>query len=127
MSAPSVAVIGASNDRTKFGNKAVRAYRDSGFQVDPINPNASEVEGLPAFATVNDVLSDRLDRVSFYVPPKVVLAVLDQIANQAVGEVWLNPGTDTAEVVQKAEALGLNVVQGCSIVGLGLNPGQYGS
>lgn len=125
MPVPSVAVIGASNDQTKFGNKAVRAYRDSGFQVYPINPNETEVEGLPAFATVQDVPVDHLDRVSFYVPPKVVLSILDQVATQDVGEVWLNPGTDTAEVIAKAETLGLNVVQGCSIVGLGLNPGQY--
>lgn len=125
MSAPSVAVIGASNDRSKFGNKAVRAYLDSGFQVYPINLNETRVEGLPAFAALKDVPVHRLDRVSFYVPPSVVLKVLDQIKSQDVGEVWLNPGTDTSEVIEKAEALGLNVVQGCSIAGLGRTPGAY--
>jgi predicted CoA-binding protein len=41
-----VAVIGASNDRHKFGNRAVRAYQQQGYTVIPINPHETTVEGL---------------------------------------------------------------------------------
>ena len=50
-----VAVIGASSDPRKFGNRAVRAFRRQGYTVIPINPNESQVEGLKTYASVLDV------------------------------------------------------------------------
>src|SRR5437588_8749428 len=116
MSRPTVAVVGASTQRAKFGNKSVRAHQLSGFDVYPINLHADRIEGLPAYRSLDDLPLDRLDRVSLYVPPEAGLAVLDQVARKSVGEVWLNPGADGPEVVAKAKALGLNVIRGCSIV-----------
>lgn len=117
----SVAVIGASTDRSKFGNKAVRAYAQQGFTVWPVNPKEPVVEGLPAFASVADV-PGRPDLVSVYLPPPVVLKVLPAIAAKGCDELWLNPGTESPEVLAEAERLGLNVVQACSIVGVGVSP-----
>jgi len=51
----SVAIIGASADQSKFGNKAVRAFQQQGYEVYPVNPKATEIEGLPAFASIRDV------------------------------------------------------------------------
>jgi predicted CoA-binding protein len=121
-SPPSVAVVGASTDRSKFGNKAVRAHRGAGFRVYPVHPNAGRVEGLRAYASLDDLPVDRLDRVSLYVPPAVGLGVLEQAARKEVGEIWLNPGADAPEVVARARALGLNVVQACSILAAGVHP-----
>jgi len=56
--------------------------------------------------------------VSFYVPPEIGLPLLDQVARKQVGEVWLNPGADAPEVVNRARELGLNVVQACSLTAL---------
>ncbi len=117
----SVAVIGASTDRSKFGNKAVRAYAQQGFTVWPVNPKEPIVEGLPAFASIADVPA-RPDLVSVYLPPPVVLKVLPAIAAKGCDELWLNPGTESPEVLAEAERLGLNVVQACSIVGIGVSP-----
>jgi len=50
-----VAVIGASNDRNKYGNKALRAFVQHGYTVYPVNPNETEIEGLPAFKTISDI------------------------------------------------------------------------
>src|SRR3954447_26927987 len=74
---PRVAIVGASTDREKYGNKAVRAFRRAGYDVFPINPKAGQVEGLRAFASLDDLPVGRLERVSFYVPPAVGLGVLD--------------------------------------------------
>jgi predicted CoA-binding protein len=122
---PTVAVIGASTDRSKYGNKAVRAFRNQGWEVYPVNPGASEVEGIPAYAGVEMIPVKRLDRASLYVPPRVGLGIIDVLAKMDVGEVWLNPGTASPELVDRAETLGLNVIQDCSILAIGENPGDY--
>ena len=46
MSVRTVAIVGASADRRKFGNKAVRAYLRQGWKVYPVNPNRDEIEGI---------------------------------------------------------------------------------
>jgi predicted CoA-binding protein len=118
-----VAVIGASADRSKFGNKAVRAYKQRGYRVFPVNPKITELEGLPAFPSIS-AIPERPNLVSVYVPPPVLLKILSEIAGKGCDELWLNPGTESPEVLAEAERLGLNVIQACSIVGVGLSPDQ---
>ena len=119
----SVAIIGASNNRGKYGNKAVRAFKQQGYVVYPVNPNESEIEGLRAFRSVSD-LPERPEMVSVYVPPKILLSLLPEIAAKGCDELWLNPGTESDEVLAEAERLGLNVIQACSIVGVGMSPSR---
>jgi predicted CoA-binding protein len=122
---PTVAVVGAGSDRRKFGNKAVRAYLRAGYEVFPIHPTETQVEGVPAYRSVADVPRDRLDRVAVYLPPAVGLKVLDEIAAKPATDVYLNPGADAPEVVEKARRLGLNVVTGCAIVAVGASPAMF--
>jgi hypothetical protein len=117
----SVAIIGASSDRSKYGNKAVRAFVRQGYTVYPVNPKESQIEGLTVYSTIEQV-PERPDRVSVYVPPGVLLKLLPGIAARGCGELWLNPGTESPEVLAEAERLGLNVVQACSILGVGVSP-----
>jgi predicted CoA-binding protein len=79
------------------------------------------VEGIPAFGSILQV-PVRPDLISVYVPPPELLKILPDIAVKGCDELWLNPGTESAEVLTEAERLGLNVVQACSIVGVGVNP-----
>jgi uncharacterized protein len=116
-----VAIIGASADRSKFGNKAVRAFKQAGHQVFPVNPKATELEGLAVFSSIS-AIPVRPNLVSVYLPPPVLLRVLPEIAAKGCDELWLNPGTESPEVLAEADRLGLNVIQACSIVGLGLSP-----
>ena len=117
----SVAVIGASNDRTKYGNKAVRAYLRSGFKVYPVNPKEEIVEGLKAYRSILDIQTE-VDRATLYVPPKVGLKVIEEIARKGVKELYVNPGAESDELVNKARKLGLNPILACSILAVGLNP-----
>ncbi len=116
-----IAILGASADRAKFGNKAVRAFLQHGFTVWPVNPKETEIEGLPAFRSIADVPA-RPRMVSVYLPPPVLLKLLPDIAAKGCDELWLNPGTESPEVLAEAERLGLNVIQACSIVGVGVSP-----
>jgi len=121
-----IAVVGASKDRLKFGNKCVRAYQRAGWRVFPINlnPQEGEVEGLPTLTSVRDVPGD-LDRISVYLPPPVTLAVLPDFAAKGAGEVWMNPGAADREVIAEARRQGIPVVLGCSIVDVGFSPSQF--
>ena len=121
---PTVAVIGASANRRKFGNKALRAFRHRGYTVVPINPHADVIEGERAYATVLDY-PDPIDEATVYVPPDIGRQVIDQIATKGIKKVWLNPGADARPVVERARSLGLNAIVACSIVGIGESPGNY--
>jgi len=116
-----VAVIGASNNRSKFGNRAVRAYREQGYTVIPINTHEREVEGLAVFRSVLDVPGP-IDMASFYVPPEVGERVIDEIAQKGIAEVWLNPGSESDALIARARALAIQPIVACSIVALGQNP-----
>jgi hypothetical protein len=119
-----VAVIGASRNRRKYGNKALRAFEHQGFTVIPINPNEAEVEGHRAYASVLDVPGP-IDMATVYVPPHIAVQVMEELAKKGIGEIWLNPGADEPEVVSKARALGLQPTVACSIIAIGESPGRY--
>jgi uncharacterized protein len=117
-----IAILGASSDRSKYGNKSVRAHRQMGYTVYPVNPKGGEIEGIPAYRSLAEVPSGKLDKISVYLPSAVGLQVLDEIVKRGCDELWLNPGSDSPEVVEKARSLGLNVVQACGIVAVGVSP-----
>jgi predicted CoA-binding protein len=119
-----VAVVGASTDRSKFGNKAVRAFHAADCDVIPINPHEHQVEDLPAFASVLDV-PGTIDMATVYVPSDVVVRLLPEFVKKGIAEIWLNPGADDDEVVAEARRQGLNVIVACSIMGVGQRPGDF--
>ncbi len=122
--AKTVAVIGASKDRHKYGNKALRAFAQQGHTVYAINPNEVEVEGHRTYPTVLDVPGP-IDMATVYVPPEIGVTLLEDLAKKRVGEVWLNPGAEDEAVLAKANDLGLKTIQACSILAIGERPGDY--
>jgi len=122
--AKTVAIIGASADRSKYSNKAVRAFVRQGYTVIPIHPKEAEVEGLKAYKSVVDVPGP-IDMASLYLPPSIGEGVLDDIARKGIAELWVNPGADSPELVAKARGLGLKPILACSIVGIGESPSSY--
>jgi uncharacterized protein len=116
-----VAVIGASNNREKFGNRAVRAFSEQGYTVIPINPHEREIEGLQAYASVLDVPGP-IDMASFYVPPEIGSLVIDDVAKKGIAEVWLNPGSESDALVARARMLSIQPIVACSVVAIGRNP-----
>jgi uncharacterized protein len=119
-----VAVVGASNDRRKFGNKALRAYLAEGHTVIPINPHAAEVEGLPAYASVLDVPGP-IDMATVYVQPEVAMRLLPEFEQKKIGEIWINPGAESDELMDEASRRKLNAIFACSIIGVGRSPNEF--
>lgn len=123
--APTVAIVGASGNRDKYGNKSVRAHLRQGFQVFPVHPSESEIENLPAYKSVLEIPVERLDRVSMYVPPQVGIDLLEEIAQAGPKEVWFNPGSESEQLIAKAKQLGLNTIIACSIIDVGEHPTNF--
>lgn len=118
------AILGASSDRRKYGNKSLRAHVAAGHRVIPVNPTETEVEGLPAVASLARI-EEPVDRISVYLPPPVTRRLLSEIAAAGAREVWFNPGAADSETIAEAQRLGIAVVDGCSIVDLGFSPAQF--
>jgi len=119
-----VAVVGASSDRRKYGNKALRAFREEGHTVIPINPNESEVEGLKTYRSVLDV-PGAIDMATVYVQPDVAMQLLDEFEQKGIPEVWINPGAETDEMIATARKRKTKVIFACSIIGVGRHPGEF--
>ena len=115
------AVVGASTDREKYGNKVLRCYVQNGkTPVHPINPKADEVEGLTAYADL-DALPETARAISIITPPKVTEAVVEKAAELGIRHLWMQPGAESDAAIARAEELGLSVIAGgpCLLVVLG--------
>ena len=124
MGAPVIAIVGASSDRKKFGNKAVRAYVEMGWKVIPVNARGGTIEGIPAVRSLSEIEGE-LDRVTIYLPPEIGIAVLPEVAQKKPREFLVNPGAESAEFLAEAERLGLNPSVACSIVDIGRTPAEF--
>ena len=116
-----VAVIGASSDRRKFGNKAFRAFQAEGYRVIPINPNEASIEGVSTYPTVTAV-PEKIDMATVYVPPEIGITLLEGFEKKEIPEIWLNPGAESEALVAEARRRKLNIIEACSIIGIGRDP-----
>lgn len=121
-----IAIIGASSNHSKFGNKSVRAHLNQSWTVYPVHPKAEEIEGLKVFESVQ-ALPEAVDRIAFYLPPQLALPVLDEIAQSPSrgAMIFFNPGAGSPELRAKATDLQLDWVDSCAIVAIGESPGSY--
>lgn len=122
--AKTVAVVGASSDRSKFGNKALRAFQAEGHTVIPVNPNEATVEGLKTYPSVLDVPGP-IDMATVYVQPEIGTQLLAEFEQKQIAEIWINPGAESDELVAEAKKRKLNIIQACSIVGIGRSPSSF--
>ena len=113
------AVVGASRDRSKYGNKALRAYLQSGREVYPIHPTGGEIEGLAAYASLRD-LPVVPHGISIVTPPQVTEAVVRDALALGIRHIWMQPGAESAQAVAEAEAAGAEVIHDgpCILVAL---------
>ncbi len=116
----SFAVVGASRDRNKYGNKILRCYMMHDRTVYPVNPDATSIEGLDCYAELAFVPRP-LHGISIITPPAVTERIVAELPVSGAGHVWIQPGAESERAVTRARALGLNVISGgpCLLVALG--------
>ncbi|PQO32214.1 CoA-binding protein [Bremerella cremea] len=122
MTKPTVAILGASAERSKYGNKSVRAHLQNGYDVFPVNPKGGQIEGLKVYTSLHDIPVEQLDRISVYVPPQVGMKMVGSIASKPAKQVFFNPGSESEELLEAARQRGIDPIQACSIVDVGVTP-----
>lgn len=116
-----IAVIGASNNPEKTGNAIVKKLARAGFTVRPVNPTASEIEGVKAFPNLDSV-PDPVDIVNIVTPPEVTFKVLSSIEPGRFETIWFQEGSFDDECVSLAGAKAKTVITGnCIMVAVALN------
>ena len=113
------AVVGVSKNRSKYGNKVLRAYQQNDLTVYPINPRAEEVEGLTCYPNLA-TLPEAVHGVSIITPPTVTEKLIEEVEAAGIRHIWMQPGAESDLAVERAESLGLNVIAGgpCILVTL---------
>ena len=109
------AVVGASNDREKFGNKIYRDLKNAGYEAYAVNPKASEVEGDPCYPSVKDI-PVKVDVVNMVVPPGAAERVIQDCKEAGLTRIWFQPGSESEDAIQKAKDAGLEVVHDACIM-----------
>lgn len=114
------AVVGASTNREKYGNKVLRAYQQAGRNATPINPRADEIEGVKAYPTLAD-LPEPVHGLSIITPPQITETIVEEAGQLGIKHLWMQPGAESEAAVKRAEELGINVIGGdaCVLVILG--------
>lgn len=110
------AVVGASTNPAKWGHRIYRALKESGYRVYPVNPRAGRIDGDVCYPSLA-ALPEKPGVVDVVVPPKVGLAIVEEVAGAGVERVWFQPGAESAENIARARELGLKTVFGaCALV-----------
>ncbi|KAJ7763171.1 succinyl CoA synthetase-like protein [Mycena maculata] len=99
LSAPSFAVVGASDDERKFGTIVFKTMLDQGLDVVPINPFVPESQGIPCLHALSDLADPARTAISVVTPPAVTLEIVRQAHALGVYAVWLQPGAEDAAVL----------------------------
>jgi predicted CoA-binding protein len=119
------AVAGASQDREKYGNKVLRVYQQSNIEAVPVNPTATEIEGLTAYPDLASIPGS-IDGVSIITRPAVTEQVVQDAVKRGIKHIWMQPGAESERAVALAEKSGANVIAGgpCVLVSLHYREGE---
>jgi predicted CoA-binding protein len=99
---PVIAVVGATDNPRKYGNRIYLDLKDKGFRVYPVNATRATVDGDPVFVTLAE-LPETPDIVNFVVPPTRTLRVLEQAKDLGFTTVWVQPGAENEDVMDYLE------------------------
>lgn len=102
-------VVGASADRTKYGNRVLRCYQQNGLRAIPVNPKEAEIEGVACVTGVSELPAE-VKSISVITPPKVTEQVVEDAVQKGITGIWMQPGAENAAAVQRCREAGINVI-----------------
>ncbi|HHV28395.1 CoA-binding protein [Acetivibrio mesophilus] len=111
------AVIGASDNPEKYGNKIYKKLKSKGYTVYPVNPNYETIEGDRCYSDLSS-LPEVPEVIDMVVSPKRGKEVIEEASRLGVQNIWLQPGTHNNEIMELIDSKGLNAVQACVLVAL---------
>ena len=92
-----IALIGASNNHQKFGNRIYRDLRSKGYDVIPVNPKDKQIEGDRAYASI-EMMEELPDIVNFVVPPPIAMKIAQEAVELGIEHLWFQPGSESDEL-----------------------------
>ena len=102
-------VAGASQDRSKYGNKVLRCYLKHGHKAIPVHPQAEDVEGIPAVKSVA-ALPEEVGSLSIVTPPEITAAIVKEAVESGIENIWMQPGAESEEAVELCRRKEINVI-----------------
>ncbi len=104
-----IAIVGASNNKEKYGNRIYIDLRSSGYKVIPINPKEEFIEGDKCYKSILDYPGE-INTLDMVVPASTGMKVLDEAKKKGIKNIWFQPGSESEEAIAKAKSYGMNVV-----------------
>jgi len=121
-SSTAYAVVGASSNKSKFGNKVLRCYLQHKMKVFPVNPNEEKIADILCVKKISD-LSDDVKSISIITPPSVTEKIVDEAILKGIENIWMQPGAESELAIEKCKQHHISVIaQGpCILVELGFD------
>ena len=104
-----IALVGASNDKNKYGNKILLDLVSKGHNVVPINPKEDTVAGLKSYNNVSE-LSEKPSIINFVVPPNVAFELTKDLVESGYDNFWYQPGAESSEISSYLESNSKNYI-----------------
>lgn len=116
----SFAVVGASSNRDKYGNKVLRCYQQHDLPVVGVNPRLDECEGAKCYPAIDQIPGEPR-AVSVVAPPAFAKDVVAAAHRAGVKHLWFQPGAEESDAIAEAQRLGIEVIAhgACVLVVLG--------
>lgn len=110
-SVKTIAMVGASGDKTKFSYGVLRVLHETGYEILPVNPNPklTEIRGLKVYHSLQEI--DRpVDMVDVFRPKEEFYSIAEQAIDIGAKVLWGQIGVYDDKAAKLAEAAGLKVV-----------------
>jgi predicted CoA-binding protein len=103
------AVVGASTNRDKFGNKVLRCYLQQNKIVYPVNPRENKIENVACIHQIAD-LPDDVKSISIITPPSITEMIVDEAIKKGIQNIWMQPGAESETAIQHCKQHNINVI-----------------
>jgi len=110
-----IAVVGVSDDASKYGHKIFRDLLKAGYPVKGVNPKGGFVLGQNIYKSLAEI-ETRPDLVITVVHPAVTEKVVEECNALGIKTVWMQPGSDSEAAAAKAKAYGIKTISACFMV-----------
>ena len=104
-----IAVIGLSHNPDKPGNYVPDYMQRHGYRILPVNPQIESALGERAYPTLTD-LPVKPDVVNVFRLPKFIPAIVEEMIQLGLKNIWVQLGIINMEAAARAEAAGIHVV-----------------
>ncbi|KTD56449.1 CoA-binding protein [Legionella shakespearei] len=120
LQSPAFAVLGASSNRDKYGNKVLRCYQQRGKTVYAVNPREQRIEGLDVIPSIS-ALPDEVNSISIITPPAVTERLVAEAMQKGIRNIWMQPGAESRKAIQYCLDHKMNVIAGgpCILIVMG--------